>query len=453
MATKATLLLLIISAGAIFAFQNCSGFSATSNAQLSLSSTSFWPTTETWQGAFTLAPGESVSAGDVQLGLSRKGVLTLTKADEVLWAPVYNGNGVDPQTYRLRFLQDGSLTLLSGATGIWSNGISGTPGRRLKLLSAPPYLQITNSDSSVVWYPKVPLVFFSALDNVVQYAEGRKGVQDFDLLFGDGTGWSQGLKHVNVVQFYAAFLRDASDEKLLRIFRFLRSHRIALAMEIGLLKQGDDGCGAGLEGYVGTGTPLTITQRIKALGGELSYVSIDESFIATRKPDGCRADVETAARQVAKKFNSLQAVFPGLMIGDTENLPTVLSNEFLDSYGKWVRAMNADLKAPLAFFHHDIDWRNSDWPSVQNVNRAYVESLGLSYGPIFNAAAGSTNDISWARSAKANIDLFNSSFPAPDDLIFQNWDMFPSRALPETDASTQTSVVRYYFSSKAGNKL
>jgi hypothetical protein len=107
---------------------------------------------------------------------------------------------------------------------------------------------------------------------------------------------------------------------LTRMFEDLKRRHIALGVEA-LMLSGDGQCGVGVEGYSAPRQMLAIANRIKTLGGTLSYVVMDGPLMGGHfysGPRACHSSVEAIAKEVAEKVKQMRTVFPDLKVGDVE---------------------------------------------------------------------------------------------------------------------------------------
>lgn len=292
---------------------------------------------------------------------------------------------------------------------------------------------------------KAQTVWFAPVDPVAKYAP-QKGEKDFMQLFADPAAWRRGLRRVKVIQFYTQYIDQAPDDQLKTIFQFLREHDIALAMETWVLHGGPNNCGRG-EGYLPNAQlPTRLAQRIKALGGDLAYVTIDESFGGNRGPAGCHLTSAAAAADAAATFAVYRTVFPQVRIGDTENLPLASDPGWFADYAQWADAFQKASGMPFAYFHMDVAWNSPTWDySIATFNKLLAQRR-IPFGVIFNATQGATSNAAWMSSAEENIDKYRAArLPRPAQVVFETWDPYPTKALPESSPTSHTYLIDYYF--------
>ncbi len=308
--------------------------------------------------------------------------------------------------------------------------------------------------SLLILFPAVAgyaqVVWFGPVDPVAKYG-AKKGESDFMNLFSDPAAWRQALQRIKVMKFYTEFIDLARDDQLRTIFQFLRQHNIALAIDTWFLHSGPSGCGRG-EGYLpNSALPTGIAQRIKRLGGNLAYVSIDESFGANRAAAGCHLSSAEAAKDAASTFAIYRNLFPNVQIGDIENLPVGNNPRWFSDYTQWADSFRKAAAMPFAYFQMDVDWNSPTWHfSISSFNR-WLSQRGILFGVIFNGSAGAKSDTAWITSAEQNIARYRAAgLPQPSQAVFQTWDQFPSRVLPETSPTSLTYLINQYFSSIGG---
>ena len=185
-------------------------------------------------------------------------------------------------------------------------------------------------------------------------------------LFEPDAAWTQAADRIQVFKLYGEWVGDdpwtihASDKDLRQVISDLNQRGIALAMEAGPL-EATSGCGQGIEGF-GGGVRIGIrdAKRIKAAGGTLSYIALDEPFVFASLYNGPNA-FQWPAERVAEKIDAyilgVRTVFPDLMIGDTEPLWGVID---VESYKNWLSTFRRVNGYDLAFFHLDVDFGRGD---------------------------------------------------------------------------------------------
>jgi hypothetical protein len=254
------------------------------------------------------------------------------------------------------------------------------------------------------------------------------------------------MSRVGVFKIYGQLLVWASDDDLRQIIEGLRREHIALALEIGLLTT-TDRCGRNVEGYGGQNA-VRLVQRIAALGGELSYVAMDEPawfghFFAGA--NACRDSIAELARDAAANAAAIVKIFPRIQIGDIEPVGPSPQDSWNRDYAEWVDAYRQAAGVPLAFFDIDVNW-DKDWLAPAEEAAKTMGDKGVPFGIIYNGNPEAPDDKTWISEAEAHYTAFESAGrAAPDAVIFQSWVAHPSHLLPDTDPGAFTYLVQRYF--------
>jgi hypothetical protein len=180
--------------------------------------------------------------------------------------------------------------------------------------------------------------WFSGVDPVVQADRHVDTPKDYMDLFKPDAPWRVGSSSATAFKISTQLVLRGTDEQLRTVFEGLRQRHIGLAIELGVLV-GTDACGKGTEGF---GSPLaveTVAKRISSLGGELSYVAMDEPVTwghakqAKNKLGNayCRYSVDQLAEEAATKAQVLKRFFRTVQIGEIDavnsRLPGLVSAE------------------------------------------------------------------------------------------------------------------------------
>jgi hypothetical protein len=279
------------------------------------------------------------------------------------------------------------------------------------------------------------------------------GAADFWQMFEPNAPWPAARKRVAVFGIDQNLVTNGPEDKLRKFYADLKANHIALAIGIGMLTWSEQ-CGKHVEGYVPPGGSAYVAKRIKALGGELAYIAIDEALWFGRYYSGanaCHAATDALAADVAANLNAYQAEFPNVKLGDVEPLgPPPGGDRPGSSWAKssqaWIDALQQKTGMNLAFFHEDVtDWRRplgEYLPAVAEL----IQANHIPFAPIFIAASGNGPDAAWMASAEHNINAIRAlHMSPPDHLVFATWHVHPTKNLPETSPEAFTHLIDYYF--------
>ncbi|MBV8062995.1 MAG: hypothetical protein JOY51_05325 [Nevskia sp.] len=277
------------------------------------------------------------------------------------------------------------------------------------------------------------------------------------------TQWSSSAQHVQMIRMIANDLLAIPDSALPGILRQLDSHNMGLGLEIGAANiYHEVACGSGVESYSDPGTANQVVQKLLNAGGKLSAILMDEPLWYGHYYTGanaCNSTIADEARRTAVIVKIFTAAFPNIAVGDIEPFPeTPLQPTWEADYTAWVQAFDAAAGSKIAFLHADFDWDNpamyqyTAYPSVAAIE--YVAQLaatearanGLGIGYICNGSQSATTAAMYAYTAQFHMDTLVDSKTNPDQLAFETWDTYPDHTLPETDGTSLSSEVYYYFS-------
>jgi hypothetical protein len=276
--------------------------------------------------------------------------------------------------------------------------------------------------------------------------------------------WDQVSRHIQAVRFPAGMLLKMSDAALARMVRDLSSRHIALGLEILATNWFHEPiCGQGIEGYSDPGSANQVVAKLLKAGGTVDFMAMDEPLWFGHFYSGknaCRSSIPELAERVAVIVKIYTAAFPRAIVGDTEPFPAVSNQpDWQTAYAAWVKAFRASTGSPLTFLHLDFNWgdpRLNGGPARSAPDVAAIGSLveqaaaaaradGLSVGMIFDGGGPppATDDAQWIAQAHSHIQAIRASGIPIDYLLFESWDKYPARTLPETDPNTLSGLILF----------
>lgn len=274
------------------------------------------------------------------------------------------------------------------------------------------------------------------------------GSDDFMNLFSPDAPWERAAHHIQVFKLYGEWAAGAAtDEQLKQVVADLQRRKIALAVEGGPLKA--RGCGAGIEGFAEGWAQLAA--RIKAAGGTIDYIDMDEPYYYAHFFDGpqaCHWSTVTVAQEIGAFIKTLRELFPDVVIGETEPLGGQANAR---AYQDWIDAFKEINGFALPFLHVDIDWGRREWPKEVKSIEEHGRQVGVAVGIIYGGNHTDPTDAIWLANAGERVRRYELDAGAhPDHVLFQSWHDKPDHLLPETTESTFTHLIDQYFTDKAG---
>ena len=296
--------------------------------------------------------------------------------------------------------------------------------------------------------------------------------QDIDFLemFTPDARWKFAATHTQVFKLYASYLGHAPQEQVNRVIADLARRHIEIALETGVLDVGpanrNPPCG-GLGIVEGYGTPAQaarISQILKAAGGTVKYLVMDEPFYFghySSRPHTCHSPIRVVLDQMVPTLDRYLQEFPDMVIGEVEPTRFPAYNNWQEDWQTWTTGFAAAMGRPLAFVQLDIPWsddrghvpgadRVSKQPGdtlefyqylVELERRRLVRGIGI----IYDGTPNDATDAAWVQDTKQHEILLEKKYDLrPDQDIFQSWMAHPTRALPESQPDTLTSLIVWF---------
>jgi len=301
-------------------------------------------------------------------------------------------------------------------------------------------------EGSAVAAPGQAKVWFAPLPPLPT-DEGRPfvGAPDFMQLFSRKARWSTAAKRISVFKLYGEWVHGtATDRQLRRVVDDLRRRKIALALETGPLNPTAE-CGEGIEGFATVASGVEMARRIKAAGGVLRYIALDEPFFYASRyqgPRACRWDAERVARDVATFVKAVRRVFPRVAVGDTEPITSAADAA---AHVQWLDTYRAVSGQRFAFLHLDMSYGLAGWEQMARAVELGARQRGVAAGVIVFGEPEDGTDAAWIARARGRIERYEvDAGGMPDHVLFQSWQDRPDRTLPDGSPSTFSGLVRAY---------
>jgi hypothetical protein len=294
------------------------------------------------------------------------------------------------------------------------------------------------TDDPVVWFAPLPPL------------PGHQvtGSADFMDLFESDAPWTAAAERVTVFKLYGEWVDNGGASLLRTAVEGIADRGMILGVEAGPLDPTTT-CGEGVEGFAGRESGLRLARTIRAAGGVLQVIALDEPWYYAHVyggPNACRWPVEQVAQGVAEFVAAVREEFPWVLVGDIEPTPPPVSAQGL---AEWIDAYTAALGEPPAFLHLDIDWSLPDWPARTLTMQAVTTERGVPFGLIYNGGSA-TSDAGWVAQAGSRVVAYEETAGGhPDHVVFQSWVDKPDAVLPETEPTTFTALLNRYFDDRA----
>jgi hypothetical protein len=295
-----------------------------------------------------------------------------------------------------------------------------------------------------------PEIWFN-LTNYTQ-SNGVDGPQGWNRLFVEPDApWPSFMDHVQVVA--ATGIAQTPVDVLAKTFAKLKQHHVKFAIEsLAQSWVNEPPCGHGVESFYDPPGARKVAEKIKATGGELAYVAMDEPLFYGRYysgHDACHSSIDNVAERAAAIIREYKKVFPNVVVGDVEPFPAITDqSNWRDEYQRWLQAFNAAMGQPIAFLQVDINWRRPNWQQSLKQTTDFAKAERLRLGIIYNADigkdAGTSED--WLVSAATNLGKIETQMRIePDQAVFHSWGRFPQRLITDQSGPGEDYLVKLYL--------
>jgi hypothetical protein len=273
----------------------------------------------------------------------------------------------------------------------------------------------------------------------------------------DPDGWPSVRNRIHVAKFFPWWFDDVSDETLLGGVSLLNQAHVAIAVEVGALREWEcDGANTARMDLVNLG-------KIDAAGGAVTFVVIDDPYGYTMEranPQGCGYSAEEVSVEILEWMQAVRAAHPHIRFGLTEPVPWFHVGPYPNHPGNDfgdLLALVDTLMAVLATGGERIEFFQADSPyDWTELHPAGWEKLlllelelrrrGISFSLIYNSeAGGTTSDEAYYVETLAALDTHWSKGGRSDHLVVQSWYPMPSRMGPETEAFTFANLMRDFM--------
>jgi hypothetical protein len=283
------------------------------------------------------------------------------------------------------------------------------------------------------------------------------GSTDFLSLFAANAPWQNTLAHTSVIGLYAGWVATATIADLQQVVNFINLHHLGIELEAPAM-EGTATCGTGVEGYLASGTLQSTTlqylQRLKAAGGNLTSIKVDEPLffgVYTSDSRSCHFSVTQVAQDVGTFTALVKSVYPNAIVGDVE---PVIENagytpDVVTAIGQWDDTYQSVNGASLPYYIADPDYSNPSWPTLVKSLETATRARGMRFGIIYMGDPTDTTDAQWTAKAVSRAQTYEQQNGGrPDYALFQSWMERPKLTLPETDPTTFTGAINTYITSR-----
>lgn len=294
-------------------------------------------------------------------------------------------------------------------------------------------------------------------------------------MFRPDAPWQNAASHIQVFRMGAVFFhrlgQESNQDEVNAFVADMKRRHIAIALEIGVINITPGSCPDHIqEGYGNVSEARKVIDMIKAAGGEIKYLNMDEElkyghfFERSATKTGCQLPISEIIDRSKELLSLFKQEFPNITVGETE--PTSIMREeghdhkverpdWKDAMLKYYLQLRDVLGQPLDFLILDPQWEFKRGSAAEDVETVYdyaeelkqrglIKRIGIMYkggGPF------DKTDAAWVRDARDHMAVVEKKFrPRPDIIAFLSWEDNPSHALPDDPSrDTLAGLVTYYF--------
>lgn len=259
--------------------------------------------------------------------------------------------------------------------------------------------------------------------------------------------WSKTRKDIKVFKFYYQIIRDTPLPILKDKFNYLNAHNIKVAIEWPSLTWKENDTGYNIEGFQEPLFSKKIIAKVKAAGGKIDYLALDEPIFYGHFKKGKNLpqfDVTSLVKMINESVRPVYDAFPDVQVGDIEPINQMPPDVYKKVMPKFIDEYKKITGHHLAFIHADIHWQGNWKPAVEFYDKL-IKDNGGRFGIIFNAAQQSAPSYKWMMSARDNVKTYLSGkLPVPDDIVIQSWNKSPTSQVGDTDPHSHSSLIQYF---------
>jgi len=289
-----------------------------------------------------------------------------------------------------------------------------------------------------------PTIWFAPMQPLQRPDGAQAGSIDYFTMFEPSASWAFAATHVSVFKIYPELLRDATDDQVLLLISGLAARNIALGLEAPVLAD-PSRCE----------TPATsnawvigLVARLKHLGGDLRTFAMVGPLVSghgSSMSTACHRPIPDVIAAAARTVAGMRQFYPSLVVGEIEPIGHGSAYPDWSELTTWFSAWSKASGKPLAFLHMDTGW-GTNWTDDMRKVAKQVHESGIRFGVIYKGDPFDLSDDLFTGDALRHADEVETLLSgAPDDVILQSWENYPRHALPDTDMSTMTGLVRAYL--------
>jgi len=228
-------------------------------------------------------------------------------------------------------------------------------------------------------------VWFAPNDNLPRGPNRDRYLHhDFPHLFDPKPAWDAKIDVFKISPMMGSVVGPA--DELGRINAFLTGRRIALAVDTGGVTMDHPvptpgECGYGVEGMARPGQNAANFKRLKHLGIEVAYVTLDEPLTYGHyynRKNACRYSIEDVARRTAHEIAQIRQYYPDVRVVDVEAPQITATPQWNADFPMWLKAYRDAAGSPFDAIVYDMvlsqRWQDVAVPGIRAAHAAGVRA-------------------------------------------------------------------------------
>lgn len=273
---------------------------------------------------------------------------------------------------------------------------------------------------------------------------------DFLNVFSDTAPWQTAASKVDVLGIVHQWLLAATDQQILSLVNFAKSHHMKLDLEIEAITQANDQACPHVEGFVFPTMFSLELAILKRLNVQIDIVNMDGPLWNGHYntiPSSCALSVADLTANVAAAIAPIIAQYPAVQIYEIEPIPgTTGFPDWQQSLNDFEVGLAKAVGTPISGLFLDVTWDTPAWMQPLRDMRKYARQRNMRFGWFLNASQFVRSDAQWLNSAEQLFEYVEGTMGIiPDDGIFASWNSYPANNMPETWPIGLTSLIDRYF--------
>jgi len=269
---------------------------------------------------------------------------------------------------------------------------------------------------------------------------------DFAEKFSHPESFERAAKFIDVYMMRLKVFKDMDDRFIRDVFyAYLKKQNIKLALNVGggTLAQAANRTNI-------AGDEVALLQRLKKLGVQVDYFSMQSALDKAPKVDGKKQHYPLNKRvdDIVAYAKAIHAIYPAAEIGIIDSSPSH-NFEYREPY-KQVKAALAREGIALSYIQLDISFdipRESrggvTWQKLRQLEAFVEDDLGAKFGYFATSRKGGhTSSQAFHERVMATLQCYHAAGGSPREFVIASWFPHPEKTVPDTATGDDYPAMR-----------